>query len=55
MYEVKVYNTPNLQREAYVTLDGDRISPILPNRGTAQKWLENYLQEKGQEKNKDGR
>lgn len=42
MFEVKVYNTPNLQREAYVTKDGERISPILPNKGVAEKWLENY-------------
>ena len=49
MFEIKVYNTPNLQREAYVTKNGVRISPILPNKGVAQKWLENYKEEKNED------
>ena len=55
MFEVKVYNTPNLQREAYVTKDGERISPILPNKGVAEKWLENYKNEiENSETGRDG-
>lgn len=41
--EIKVYNTPNLQREAYVTLDGSRVSPILPNHGVAKKWADDFF------------